>query len=173
MIAIGIILILLAILAGVLLFMGTASITDRVTVDMPIGTLELPPLTLLIMGAVVITVFWLGWALFRSGIRRSSRRRKEAKEASRQAEARRVEAEQRAQDEYAARERELADERARADAEADRLRHEADDRVAEQHLATETARRRAEVAERQLRDTPGVPTDRPGDGRPGIDPPTR
>lgn len=187
MIAIGIILILLAILAGVLLFMGTASLTDTVTIDMPIGTLQLPPLALLITGAVVISVFWLGWVLFRTGIRRSGRRRKEAKEATRAEEARRVEAEQRAQEEYAARERELADERARADAEADRLRHEADERVAEQHLATETARKRAEVAEHQLAQTQGIPTDRPGearpggarpgdhvgldDGRPGIDPP--
>lgn len=180
MIAIGIILILLAILAGVLLFMGTSSLTDTVTIDMPIGTLQLPPIALLVMGAIVITVFWLGWALFRTGIRRSSRRRKEAKESARASEARRVEAEQRAQEEYAARERELADERARADAEADRLRHEADERVAEQHLATETARKRAEVAEQQLANTQTIPTDQPGGrvgtdrptgGRPGIDPP--
>ena len=56
------------------------------------------------------------------------------------------------QDDFATRERELAEERRRHEAETASLRQQSDERVAEQHLATETARKRAEVAERKLGD---------------------
>ena len=77
------------------------------------GTLSIPPLTLLITGMVVISVFWLGWALLRSGLRRGKRRRVEAKEAAAAAEAERVEEQQRMQEEFAAREQALTEERRR------------------------------------------------------------
>ena len=47
MVLLGVVLILLAAGAGVLLFLGTAQITDTVDITMPGGTLSLPPLTLL------------------------------------------------------------------------------------------------------------------------------
>src|SRR6188508_428415 len=95
MVLLGVILVLLAAAAGVLLVAGTAQLTDSVQVDVPGGTLSIPPLTLLITGMVVISVFWLGWAMLRSGLRRSKRRRVEAKEAAAAAEARRVEEQKR------------------------------------------------------------------------------
>ena len=56
---------------------------------------------------VVISVFWLGWALLRSSLRRSKRRRIEAKEAAAAAEASRAEEQKRLQDEFATREQAL------------------------------------------------------------------
>jgi uncharacterized membrane protein len=150
MILIGLLLIILAAVVGTLLFLGTQQITDTTDINVLGGTLGLPPLALLIAGAVTISIFWLGWALLRGGIKRSSRRRHEAKEAARKAEADRVARERQLQDEFAERERALAEERRRHEDEAATLRRQADERVAEQHLATETARQRAEVAERKL-----------------------
>ena len=77
------------------------------------GTLSIPPLTLLVTGMVVISVFWLGWAMLRGGLRRAKRRRVEAKEAAAAAEAapREVEEQKRLQEEFAAREQALAEER--------------------------------------------------------------
>lgn len=140
MILAGLLLIIIAVIAGILLFMGTSSLTDHVDVNILNGTIGLPPLALLITGAAVITLFWLGWALLSGGVRRNSRRRKEAKLAAREAEDRRLESE-----------RKLAEERQLREEHEAQLRRESDERVKEQHLATETARQRAEVAERQLR----------------------
>lgn len=154
MILIGLLLIVLAAAVGTLLFLGTQQITDTTDIQVLGGTIGLPPLALLIAGAVTISIFWLGWALLRGGIRRSSRRRAERKEEAKLAEEERVAREQKMQQEFAERERQLADERRRHEEEAAQLRREADERVREQHLATETARQRAEVAERKLSDTP-------------------
>jgi hypothetical protein len=107
MVVLGVVLVLLAFAVGVLLVAGTASLDGTVDVSVPGGTLSLPPLTFLVLGMVVITVFWLGWAILRAGVRRSRRRRHEAKEA----EARRVAEEKRLKEEFAARERALLDER--------------------------------------------------------------
>ena len=115
MVLLGVILVLLAVLAGVVLFAGTAQLTDTVDIDVLGGTLSLPPLTLLVTGMVVISLFWLGWALMRGGLRRAKRRRVEAKEAAVAAEARRVDDERRMQEEFAARERQLLEERRRND----------------------------------------------------------
>ena len=75
---------------------------------------------------VLISVFWLGWAMLRGGLRRGKRRRVEAKEAAAAAEARRVEDERRMQEEFAARERELVDERSRREEETAALRAQQD-----------------------------------------------
>ncbi|HYN30077.1 MAG TPA: hypothetical protein VES95_09430 [Dermatophilaceae bacterium] len=155
MIALGVLLLLLAAVAGALLFVATASLTDGVDIGILGGTVSLPPLALLITGAVVITVFWLGWALLRTGVRRGTRHRKEARQAATQAEQARVQTERRTKEEISARESELAAEQRRREEETAALRREADARVAEQHVATETARRRAEVAEQQVRRNPG------------------
>lgn len=152
MILLGIVLIILAAIFGALLFIGAQQITDPTSVHILGGTIGLPPLALLIAGAVTVSVFWLGWALLRGGFRRAARRRAEVKDARRKAE----ETERRAEAERTARERHtqsaLAEERERHAAETQALRASADQRVAEQHLATETARKRAEVAERKLGD---------------------
>ncbi|WP_392543261.1 hypothetical protein [Oryzobacter telluris] len=124
MVLLGLILILLAAGAGVLLFAGTAQITDTVDVSILGGTLSLPPLTLLVTGMVVISVFWLGWVLMRGGLRRGKRKRVEAKEAAATAEARRVEEERRVKEEFATRERELAEERRRREEETTALRQQ-------------------------------------------------
>ncbi|MFW5472643.1 hypothetical protein ACOCJ5_04975 [Knoellia sp. CPCC 206450] len=156
MIILGLILVLLAIAAGILLFEGTRQLTDGVDIDVLNGTVSLPPLALLITGAAVITIFWLGWALMRGGIRRSSRRRREAKEQAALAEQRRVDDERRVQEEFAQRERQLAEERDRREHETAALRRDADARVEEQHLSTEEARRRAEIAEAQNAERSGL-----------------
>ena len=152
MIILGLILVLLAVAAGILLFEGTRALTDGVDIDVLNGTVSLPPLALLITGAAVITIFWLGWALMRAGIRRGSRRRREAKEQAALAEQRRVDDERRMQEEFAQHERKLAEERQRREQETADLRRDADERVEEQHLSTEEARRRAEIAEAQNAD---------------------
>ena len=126
MILIGVLLVLLAAAAGVVLFAGTAQLTDTVDIDVLGGTLSLPPLTLLVTGMVVITVFWLGWALLRGGLRRGKRRRVEAKEAAAAAQAQRAEDERRMQDEFAARERQLLEERRRNDEQSALLRGQGD-----------------------------------------------
>ena len=167
MIILGLILVLLAVAAGILLFSGTAQLTDSVDIDVLGGTISLPPLALLITGAAVISVFWLGWALMRSGIKRSSRRRRAAKEEAAAAEQRRRDDERRMQEEFAQRERQLAEERRRHAEETTALRRESDERVDEQHLSTEEARRRAEVAERQLDERSGTAGDDRAEGRVG------
>ena len=126
MILIGVLLVLLAAAAGVVLFAGTAQLTDTVDIDVLGGTLSLPPLTLLVTGMVVITVFWLGWALLRGGLRRGKRRRVEAKEATAAAQAQRAEDERRMQEEFAARDRPLLEERRRTDEQSALLRGQGD-----------------------------------------------
>lgn len=145
MVLLGVILVLLAAAAGVLLFVGTGQLTDTVDIDILGGTLSVPPLTLLVTGMVVISVFWLGWAMLRGGLRRGRRHRLEAKQAAADAEARRVEEEQRLQEEYATRERELEEERRLHDEETAALRRDAEGRVADQHVPTETAPERTDV----------------------------
>jgi type VI protein secretion system component VasK len=125
MVLLGVILVLLAAAAGVVLVAGTAQLTDSVEIDVLGGTLAIPPLTLLITGMIVISVFWLGWALLRSGLRRSKRRRVEAKEAAAAREAERAEEQRRMQEEFAAREQALSEER--------RRREEAEALVTDQH----------------------------------------
>ena len=116
MVLLGVILVILAAAAGVVLFAGTAQLTDTVDIGVLGGTLSLPPLTLLVTGMIVISLFWLGWALLRGGLRRGKRRRVEAKEAAAASEARRLEEERRLKAEFAARERELLQDRQQGDA---------------------------------------------------------
>jgi hypothetical protein len=129
MVLLGILLVLIAAAAGVVLVAGTAQLTDSVQIDVLGGTLSIPPLTLLVTGMVVISVFWLGWVLLRGGLRRGKRRRVEAKEAAATAEARHVEDQKRMQDEFASREQALTEER--------RRREEAESLVADQRTTTD------------------------------------
>ncbi len=125
MVLLGVVLVLLAAAAGVVLVAGTAQLTDSVEIDVLGGTLAIPPLTLLITGMVVISLFWLGWALLRTGLRHSKRRRVEAKEAAAAREVERAEEQKRMQGEFAAREQALTEER--------RRREEAEALVTDQH----------------------------------------
>lgn len=172
MVIIGVLLIALAAVAGVLLFMGTGSLVDTVDVEILGGTLSLPPVILLVTGMVVISVFWFGWFLLRVGTVRSHRRRVAAKEAAREAEEQRLAEEARMKEEVAARDRQLAEERRRHEEREAELKAEADKRVAEQHISTETARRRAEVAEARATDRPASESaPRDPDGAPAADGP--
>lgn len=164
-IILGLILVLLAIAAGILLFEGTSQLTDGVDIDVFGGTVSLPPLALLITGAAVITVFWLGWVLLRQGMKRGARRRREAKEEAALAEQRRVEGERKMQEDFAQRERQLAEERRQHEEETANLRRQTE----EQHLSTEEARRRAEIAEAEAQSRAGGPQGTSGDTR-GLDP---
>lgn len=151
MIILGLILVLAAIAAGILLYEGTSQLTDKVDIDTFVGTINLPPLALIITGAAVISIFWLGWVLLRHGVKRGAKRRRTAKEEAALAEQRRVENERKVQEEFAQRERQMADERRRHEQEAEALRRQGEERVQEQHLSTEEARRRAEIAEAEAR----------------------
>ena len=154
MVLLGVILVLLAAAAGVVLVAGTAQLTDSVDIDVLGGTLSLPPLTLLITGMVVISIFWLGWAMLRSGLRRSKRRRVEAKESAAAAEAKHVEEQKRMQEEFATREQALAEER--------RRREEAEALVADQHPPAAQGTTAADGTTR-VTGSPGDTAERPSD----------
>lgn len=131
MVLLGLVLVLLAAGAGVLLFAGTAQLTDTVDVELLGGTLSLPPLALLVTGMVVISLFWLGWAFLRAGLHHNKRRRVQAKEdaaAAKEeaaaAEARRVADEKRLQAELSTRDEELAEERRLREQETAALRQQ-------------------------------------------------
>ncbi len=154
MVLLGVILVLLAAAAGVVLFAGTAQLTDTVDIDVLGGTLSLPPLTLLVTGMIVISVFWLGWALMRGGLRRSRRRRVEAKEAAAAAEAHRIEEERRLKEEFAIRERQLLDDRRRREDESAALGHDPDLRTDDGRV--EQARHSADTARRETAPDAGL-----------------
>ena len=124
MVLIGIVLILLAAGAGVALFAGTAQLEDTVDVGVLGGTLSLPPLALLITGMVVISLFWLGWALLRGGLRHNKKRRVQAKEDAAAAEERRIAEEKRLQAELSTRDEQLAEERRLRETETAALRQQ-------------------------------------------------
>ncbi|MBM6401354.1 hypothetical protein [Phycicoccus sonneratiae] len=147
MVLLGVVLVLLALGAGAAMVLGSVRLEDPVSMNILGGTVDLPPVVFLVGGMVVITVFWLGWAVLRAGLRRGHRRRVETREAEKAAEQERIAEQQRMKEEVATRERLLEEERRRHEDETAALRRQADDRVAEQHASTETARRRAEVAE--------------------------
>ena len=135
MIILGLILIVLALAAGLFLFVGTTAL-DPIHLEVLGQTYSMSPLALVIAGAVAMTLLWWGWALVRMGTRRRVRKSREAKEAARQAELDRAAREKENQAKW---ERELRDrERQVRDSEA---------RLQDQKLSTNEARRRAEVAE--------------------------
>lgn len=113
MVALGVILVLLAIALGVLLVAGTASLDGTIDMTVPGGTLSVDPVTFVVLGMAVIALLWLGWVVLRTGTRRTRRRRAEAKRAAEEAAAERAAEEQRLKDEVADRERQLAEERRR------------------------------------------------------------
>lgn len=85
MIILGLVLIIVALLLGLVLVLGTQAL-DPIALDLLDQTYLMSPLALVIAGAVAMTLLWWGWALVRMGTRRRARRSKAAKEAARQAE---------------------------------------------------------------------------------------
>jgi hypothetical protein len=83
---IGLLLILIAIAAAVWLVIGTQSLTTPIDLDTPGFHVSATPLALLIAGAAVLFVLWLGLAAIRGSVKRRRRPGREAKEAQRQAE---------------------------------------------------------------------------------------
>jgi type VI protein secretion system component VasK len=106
MVVLGLLVVLLAVGAGAAVYVGAASLHGTTfTFDLLGAQVSTNPLGLALSGALVVLVFWLGWAILRLGARRAGRRRRAAKEAERQAETERAETEQRQREELAARER--------------------------------------------------------------------
>lgn len=138
MILFGLILIILALAGGAFLFIGTSSLSDKVDITVLGITVSLPPLALVVAGALAVLLLWLGWAVLRAGTKRSTRQRRDAKEQSRLA-----------KEQDAAKEKEWAAERERVAREQEQNQATADEKLRDQRLATETARQRAEVAERR------------------------
>ncbi len=136
MILLGILLVAAALCGGALIFVGASSLDDSITIPLLGGNIELPPVALFIAGAASALLLWMGWGLLRGGTRRSARQRREAKENARLAEEQRRRTAE-----------ELEQTRRDADDQISAERSRGDERVAEQRLSTETARRRAEVAE--------------------------
>jgi len=83
---IGLLLILVAIAAAAWLVIGTQSLTTPIDLDTPGFHVSATPLALLIAGAAVLFVLWLGLAAIRGSVKRRRRPAREAKEAQRQAE---------------------------------------------------------------------------------------
>ena len=111
MVLIGLLLIVLAAAAGYFLVVGVASLTDQIDINLPFGTLNLPPLAFLITGMVVISLFWLGWVLLSTGTKRRARLRREAKEAGAKLKAEQAATQKRLQDLSAIRDAQLDQER--------------------------------------------------------------
>ena len=85
MIILGLVLIIVALLLGSLLVLGTQAL-DPIPLEVLNQTYQMSPLALVIAGAIGMTLLWWGWALVRIGTRRRARKSKAAKEAARQAE---------------------------------------------------------------------------------------
>ncbi|MBR7743381.1 hypothetical protein KC207_08775 [Phycicoccus sp. BSK3Z-2] len=147
MILLGIVLVLVALGLGALLVVGAVRLEDPVVIDVLGGSVNLPPIVFLVAGMVLISLFWLGWAVLRTGARRSRRRRHDTKEAERRAKEQRAAEEQRMKDEVAARDRQLEAERRAHEEETQRLRREADERNAGRQSGPGTESRRAEVTD--------------------------
>lgn len=86
MIVLGLILIVFAVAAGALLFVGTQPLTEPVDLEAVGVTASVLPLVLLIAGAAVMLLFLLGLAMIRGSVRRKTRRRRETKELEHKAE---------------------------------------------------------------------------------------
>ncbi len=137
MILLGLILILIAAGAGVLLVMGAMDMTDSIQLAMPLDTtLNVRPLGLLIAGAAVMFLLWLGFVMIRGSVRRKARRRREAKELEREEVLRREEEAREA-------------ERIRADEERTRAEQE---RTRELEAQQAEERRQTEAREVQARE---------------------
>ena len=85
MIVFGLILVLLALAAGVVLFLATQSLTTPVDLELAGYNWGMTPLALLITGAVAMLLLWFGLGMIRGSAKRRRRPIREAKDAERQA----------------------------------------------------------------------------------------
>ncbi len=85
MIVFGLILVLLALGAGVVLFLATQSLTTPVDLEVAGYTWGMTPLALLITGAAAMLLLFLGLGMIRGSVKRQRRPAREAKDAERQA----------------------------------------------------------------------------------------
>lgn len=145
MVLLGLLLILLAAGLAVWLVLGSQSLHTPINLNTPGFKIGMTPLALLIAGAVILLVFWLGLALIRASVRRRRRPVRESKEEQRRAELE---------------ENIRADERSRAEethrsalAERDRVRdQEFESQLSERdRLRDEDERRRLAEAEQNAR----------------------
>lgn len=86
MVLLGLLLILLAVGLAVWLVFGSQSLHTPINLNTPGFKIGMTPLALLIAGAVILLVFWLGLALIRASVRRRRRPVRESKEEQRRAE---------------------------------------------------------------------------------------
>ena len=86
MVLIGLLFVLVAIAAAVLLVMGALPIDTTSSLEPGIFKFELTPLALLIAGAAVMLLLWLGLGMIRGSVKRRRRPAREAKETQRRAE---------------------------------------------------------------------------------------
>lgn len=130
MVILGLILVLVALALGAALLMGTsAPEVSGQDVDIRLFdtlTINLNPLTLVIIGMATMLLLWLGLVLIKAALTRRAKQRRLRKEQAAQARERQARLEAEHQEEIARHERELQDQR----------------------TSTEIARERAEVAER-------------------------
>ncbi len=158
MVLIGLLLILIAIAAAVWLVIGTQSLTTPIDLDTPGFHVSATPLALLIAGAAVLFVLWLGLAAIRGSVKRRRRPAREAKDAQRQAEFEeniradeRARAEETHQSAMAERDRVREDEFSAKFGERDRIR-DADERTRlAEHEQRVRADERARVEEEHSR----------------------
>ena len=86
MVLLGLLLVIIALAAGVALFLGTEPLTSEVEFEVGVLNFVFTPLQLLIAGAAVMLLLALGLALIRGALARRRRARQQAKDAQRQAE---------------------------------------------------------------------------------------
>jgi hypothetical protein len=82
----GVLLVLVAVGAAVWLVLGSQAITAPVNLNTAGIKIGMTPLALLVAGALILLVFWIGLALIRASVKRRRRPAREAREAQRQAE---------------------------------------------------------------------------------------
>lgn len=130
MVILGLILVLVALALGAALLMGTsAPEVSGQDVDIRLFdtvTINLNPLTLVIVGMLTMLLLWLGLVLIKAALTRKAKQRRLRKEQAAEARERQARLEAEHQEDIAQRERELEDQR----------------------TSTEIARERAEAAER-------------------------
>ena len=158
MVLLGLILVAIAIAAGVLLVVGAEPVSTPVDLDLSILQVSLQPLGLLVAGAAAMLLLWLGLVMIRGSVRRRRRPGREAKEAQRQAEVEeniradeRARAEETHQSALAERDRVREEEFTTRLADRDRLRDDEERTRADEAEARIRADERARV-ERELRD---------------------
>lgn len=94
MIILGLLLLLVAVGAGAVIYVGTADMHGQIHMAVLGFSIGLTPLALAVAGATIVLLLWLGFAVLRFGARRNARKRRDAKERGRVAQEEQARAEQ-------------------------------------------------------------------------------